>query len=567
MRAFLALLRATPGAIRALVGVGVTAFAVGLCESALLYLIVVSANSLARGHHRVTATGVAHITGSMGTVGWIGAGIVGVFLLLGALNAFLVARLTTRTLADVQVTSLRLFLAAPWSLQSMEPPGRLQDVMSVNAQRVGAGVVALCDIATAALGAAAVLVATSLVHPGVGVAGVVFGLVMAGAVLPTRSRTNRSSEKLRAANRAFNRRVHETVNIARDVTSFGVSAAVLDTLEGASTNARHYGQRNRFVLLMTQVVVRAGALGLVLGGVVVTALKFQSESVQISAAMLLLIRVLVYAQRGTTAHQTVSDSQPYLSEILRLRARYAQSQPASTTAPALGPIHEIAVDDVSYSYGDRPALTGVSFDVQRPAAVAIVGPSGSGKSTLAQLLTGLRSPSSGTITVNGVAVDGERDRALSGAVGFVPQDVVLIEGTVTDNIRFFRAEVTDDDVRRAAERAHILDEIEQLPQGFETRLSADTIQLSGGQRQRIGIARALAGDPSVLILDEPTSALDQVSEARITTTLEELGESIILFVIAHRPSTIHACRRVLVIEAGRLTASGTPAEFASLPTE
>ena len=143
-------------------------------------------------------------------------------------------------------------------------------------------------------------------------------------------------------------------------------------------------------------------------------------------------------------------------------------------------------------------------------------------------------------------------------VAFVPQDPLLFTGTVAENIRFFREGFDDQAVRRAATQANVLGDINNLPRGFDTHLGERGSQLSGGQRQRMSIARALLGEPELLVLDEPTSALDGQSEALIRETLAAVQGKVTVVIIAHRLSTLDLCDRIAVIEAGRVTALGTP---------
>ncbi|MFM8484076.1 MAG: ABC transporter ATP-binding protein [Actinomycetota bacterium] len=222
-------------------------------------------------------------------------------------------------------------------------------------------------------------------------------------------------------------------------------------------------------------------------------------------------------------------------------------------------IGAIEAHDVSFSYtGDRPALTDVSFRLEPGEIVGVIGPSGAGKSTLVQLLLGIREPTSGNITVDGVDLTDMERTSWTDLVSFVAQEPHLITGTVSENIRFFRSEIDDEAIASAARSANVLTDIERLPEGFATHLGERGSQLSGGQRQRMSIARALAGSPRLLILDEPTSALDVTSESSIRDTIAALRGRVTVVVIAHRMSTLDMCDRLMVIEGGRLKAFDTP---------
>ena len=173
--------------------------------------------------------------------------------------------------------------------------------------------------------------------------------------------------------------------------------------------------------------------------------------------------------------------------------------------------------------------------IPRGARVGFVGTTGSGKSTVLDLIMGLLEPTSGTISVDGVAVTAETRRAWQAQIAHVPQAIYLADATLAENI-------------------------EALPEGYNTRVGERGVRLSGGQRQRIGIARALYKGASVLVLDEATSALDEATEASVVAEIGTLSSDITVLIIAHRLSTIAYCDKVYRLEAGRVMASGSYAE-------
>ncbi|MGH9270817.1 MAG: ATP-binding cassette domain-containing protein, partial [Ilumatobacteraceae bacterium] len=225
----------------------------------------------------------------------------------------------------------------------------------------------------------------------------------------------------------------------------------------------------------------------------------------------------------------------------------------------LGVVEALRLGDVSFEYEPgRPVLTDVSFAVRRGETIGIVGPSGSGKSTLVQLLLGLRLPTAGTYVVNGQPMEEYSSDSWFAQFALVPQDNQLLRASVADNIRFWRTHIEHPEVERAARRAHLHDEITLLPKGYATPLGGGSMDLSGGQRQRLGLARALAGEPSVIVLDEPTSALDLRSESLVRQTLDELSGRTTVFIVAHRMTTLRRCDRIIVIEHGRIDDFDTP---------
>ena len=194
----------------------------------------------------------------------------------------------------------------------------------------------------------------------------------------------------------------------------------------------------------------------------------------------------------------------------------------------------------------------ISLTVRPGEIVGIMGPSGGGKSTLCALLLKLKEPTSGTVRTGDVDLREVGSASWSSLTAFAPQDSKLIRGTVADNIRFFRPDHGQEQVEAAARAANIHDEIDALPEGYQTIIGPGERGLSGGQRQRVAIARALLGGPKLLVLDEPTSALDRESEVLIGRTLDGLRGSVAVVLVAHRPAILRACDRVLNLVDGRL---------------
>jgi subfamily B ATP-binding cassette protein MsbA len=223
---------------------------------------------------------------------------------------------------------------------------------------------------------------------------------------------------------------------------------------------------------------------------------------------------------------------------------------------------DIRFEAVSLRYRDDtpPAVDALTLQVHAGEAVALVGPSGAGKTTLVNLLPRFIEPTSGRITLDGVALRDWDMRALRRQFALVSQDVVLFNDTVAANVTL-GADMPRERVRDALRAANLLDFVEGLPQGLDTAIGHNGSQLSGGQRQRLAIARAIAKDAPVLILDEATSALDSESERAVQEALERLMEGRTTLVIAHRLSTIETADRVLALEAGKLVEQGSHAEL------
>ena len=219
----------------------------------------------------------------------------------------------------------------------------------------------------------------------------------------------------------------------------------------------------------------------------------------------------------------------------------------------------VRLQNVSFRFPDdgTPALSEIDLDIAVGETIAFVGPSGSGKSTLLNLVLGFIRPTSGRILLDGVNMEDVDLRTFRRFVSVVPQESVLFEGSIRDNVTYGMTGVADHDVRQALSDAHALEIVDALPDGWNTVVGERGARISGGQRQRLAIARALIRDPRVLLLDEATSALDRESEEKVRDALTNLMRSRTTLVVAHRLSTIRSDDRIVVLERGRIVEMGT----------
>jgi ATP-binding cassette subfamily B protein len=224
---------------------------------------------------------------------------------------------------------------------------------------------------------------------------------------------------------------------------------------------------------------------------------------------------------------------------------------------------EIALDGATFRYpdSDAPAIDHIDLTLRAGETVAFVGSSGSGKSTLLNLVLGFLRPSDGRVLLDGVDMETLDLRSFRRFVSVVPQESVLFEGSIRDNITYGLGEVSDERVLAALRDANALEIVEAQPKGWDTIVGERGARLSGGQRQRLSIARALVRDPRVLLLDEATSALDPESEAKVKQALERLMAGRTTLVVAHRLSTIRSADRIVVLEHGRVVEAGSHADL------
>jgi ATP-binding cassette, subfamily B, bacterial MsbA len=234
---------------------------------------------------------------------------------------------------------------------------------------------------------------------------------------------------------------------------------------------------------------------------------------------------------------------------------------ASNAKPLASPQGRIAFENVSFSYGDAPALEGVSFSVAPGETVALVGPSGAGKSTIFNLLPRLYDCSGGTVRIDGQDVRDLTLASVRSAISLVAQEAALFNDTIRANIALGRAGATHAEIEDAAKAAAAHDFIKALPQGYDSIVGERGAKLSGGERQRIALARAFLRDAPILLLDEATSALDSESEAKVQEALKRLSKGRTVLVIAHRLATVREADRILALENGRIVEMGAHDEL------
>ncbi len=251
-----------------------------------------------------------------------------------------------------------------------------------------------------------------------------------------------------------------------------------------------------------------------------------------------------------------------LEKLYGLMNMKAEVQDAPDARPLQAKGGEVRFENVSFTHDARSAgIAGVSFTVPAGTKLAVVGPSGSGKSTLLKLLFRFYDTKGGSVLVDGQDVRSLKQESLRDAIGLVPQDVVLFNASMKENLLYGRPSASDAELREAAARAQLLEFIDRLPKGWDTRVGERGVKLSGGERQRVGIARAILKNPAILVLDEATSALDSATEQEVQGALDEAAKGRTTLMVAHRLSTVAGADEIIVLDEGRIVERGTHREL------
>ena len=295
-------------------------------------------------------------------------------------------------------------------------------------------------------------------------------------------------------------------------------------------------------------------LGVISTGVLV---QFVIYAVMVAGAVAALSEILGELQRAAGATER-------LVELLNLRDFVKDPHKIKEfSVPVRG---EIEFNSVNFRYPSRPdtpALSELDFKIKPGETVAFVGPSGAGKSTLFQLLLRFYDPMSGCVKIDGIDLKELAREKFRKNIAVVPQDPIIFAMSAIENIRFGRPDASDEDVIAAAKAASAHEFITNLPESYQTFVGERGVMLSGGQKQRIAIARAILRDAPILLLDEATSALDSENELAVKRAVESLSKSRTTLVVAHRLATVKKADRIIVMNQGKLVATGTHEELLS----
>jgi ABC-type multidrug transport system fused ATPase/permease subunit len=273
-------------------------------------------------------------------------------------------------------------------------------------------------------------------------------------------------------------------------------------------------------------------------------------------------KIFAYIQQGQGQLHTLNEHYPFLKTVMEYEEE-AKMHEEKDVGDALFKFNNaITFEDVSFSYHKKdPALKNIQLTITKGEITGIIGPSGSGKTTVVDLLLRLIEPESGKILLDNTDIREIDIKEWRKNIGYVSQDIFLINDTIRNNITFYSEDISNEDIERATKMANIHSFIETLDEGLDTMIGERGTRLSGGQRQRIVLARILARNPEILVLDEATSALDNESQALILETIENLRGKITVIIIAHRTSTVRNTDHLAVISESRIVETGKPDEM------
>ncbi|GGD34657.1 peptidase [Aureimonas glaciei] len=395
-------------------------------------------------------------------------------------------------------------------------------------------------------------------HPVLGMFAVGSAIVLLILSVANELMTRTASENASTAQIRANQQAEATIRNAEVVRAMGMMPRLAErwmtTNEAALAAIRRSSEIGAFVTGLSKFIrifVQSATLGL--GAYLV--LRGEVSGGAMIASSILLGRALAPVEAAMSTWRNFGTAR---IAFYRLKARMQAVPPETRRTRLPDPYGVLEMRQVGFTPpGSRSSvLQGITLRLVPGEAVAAIGPSASGKSTLCKLLTGILSPSQGEVRLDGSELQHWDADQLGSHIGYLPQDVELFSGSVRENIARMK-DADDEAIVAAAKLAHAHEMIQKLPQGYETQIGDSGTRLSGGQRQRIGLARAVFGDPRVIILDEPNANLDQVGEAALAAAVAELkSQRRTIIIVGHRPSTLAQADKVLLLRDGRIEMFG-----------
>ncbi|MTV24578.1 ABC transporter ATP-binding protein [Nitriliruptoraceae bacterium ZYF776] len=525
----------------------------GVLEAGVLGLIAATGATMARGGDDVvvslgpwaldTTVTVALVAGAVATVAMV---------LVRLATARASTDLAAATLVRTRTSLLERFLSASYETQRASLQAELHELIAVQTMRLSQAVLLLTAALGNALTFAALVGAAFLFDPLT--AGALLGLaiVLAGVFLPIMRRSNKAGASVLSTQVQVGVDLGDVTGLLAETHVFGARTGMLGRANRSVEEAGRAFRTASWAAQLTPALYLGAVMGLLLTGLAVLSIAGIDDIQVVGAIVLLTLRGLRYSQQVQAGLQLAVEQAPNVVAVDTASRRFTEAAVASS-GTELDRLEELELRDVAYRHpGTDEGIAEVSVHLRRGEVVGVVGHSGAGKSTFAEVVLGLREPAEGTVLVNGVDRGSFHARSWFARVAYVGQESRLLAGSVAANVAFFR-DLPDGAVASALTAASLGDDLARWSDGDQREVGAGGRDVSGGQRQRIAIARALAGGPDLVVMDEPTSALDTDSEQRVRDAIAALAGEVLVIVIAHRPSTLRVCDRILRFEDGRAT--------------
>lgn len=482
-------------------------------------------------------------------------------LCLGLVSARLSARIASSISLRCRIQMLSSFSEASYITRERTDFGGLVQTVSLWPFAIGTSVGTLLGYSSNAVITLSMLIFAFARDPLVSVFVIFLTILMLALFVPMRRRIRLLSTSLLARQQETSRSISTFSYLSAEAEAFGVLNALRESSVSTFTNESEAWRRANFAKSSVAPVYVAMSLGAITLGLGLLSLLSVETVTSVGPTLLIVLRSLSYGQGLQQASATLASFMPMLQQVATALDAFERHRRLSGPLSA-SPFRSLKFDGVAFSYQNEreSGLKNINLEIFRGDRIGIIGPSGSGKSTLVKAILGLIEPSEGRVLLNENEASLISSSSRAEIFAYVPQFARLMSGSLEENTLFLRPSRKGRTAEESLMASGLLPDDLAFPKGPATHVDPDSSQLSGGQVQRLALARALLGDPEVVVLDEPSSSIDNASEARIRKVLEEIAGDVTLIIVSHRAELLRLCDKIAVLDHGQITHLGSIAE-------
>lgn len=491
-----------------------------------------------------------------------------VLFILKAVIALTVSYIRVKVAADYEARErsnlFSLFLKTKWPFLLNQKLGHLETLLMTNVHYGSIALEHFCNVAIILVGLLVYLFVALNVSFIVTVFTLLLGSILFVFFKPFFKSTKVSSKDIEEINKKIAHYVGENILGLKTIKITSKGQGVAEKGSAYFKELRNLSVKMGFVRSVGGILIQP--VGLIFISIIFAfSYKTANFSLGTMAVIVYLIqRIFTYFQNIQASMGIVAELSSYLQALNDTKKNIKHNLEVNDGSNKFILQKKLEFKNVNFSYGEKQILHNVNFSVNKGEMVGLVGPSGAGKTTATDMILRLFKPNEGEIILDDKDINEIDMKEWRDKVGYVSQDIFLMNDTISNNIKFYNNLINVEDVIQVAKMANIFDFIEQLPQKFDTVIGERGVLLSVGQRQRIVIARVLARKPDFLIMDEATSALDNESELQIQKVIENLKGKITVLVIAHRLSTVIHSDKLIVLENGQVIEEGSPKDLLAI---
>jgi len=495
--------------------------------------------------------------------------LIGIGASVYSLSVFVICALLLRALAlslsnivaefaannisiEIRRDLLQGILNANWRALVSRRSGVIANTIANEANNAGGAYLAAANFIANSIQATIYMVVAVLISRELALAGLILGIILFGAFYWIVRLSRVAGEERTTASAELLTSTTDALGNLKVIKAMGRNTAFMPTFE-KHISSLNKALKKQIALQQLREFANNAYIAIIFGvGFAVSILFLEMPFTELVVAAVVVGRLVSTWRKVQDQLQGFAQLEAAFFSAEKMVLDFdAQKEPdKGTKTPTLN--EGCRFHDVTFAYQDLPVVSDASFEIPAKAVTVFQGPSGSGKTTIVDMLLGLHRPNTGEIFIDGTSLDEISLASWRSMVGYVPQEVTLLHRSVRDNITLGDDQYTDDDVRRALELAGALQFVEAMPEGLDEYVGEMGTRLSGGQRQRVSIARAIIGNPGLLVLDEVTSALDPTSEREICENILSLKGDFTFVVITHRPIWAKYADRLFKVENGRV---------------